>query len=161
MAIIKETNNSPAPLITQATPDYIIIVNDTDNYIGMKEEIKSISSEYEKQIEELKKENEELKKKLNSSRASKKRILKKLEKEENERYDLEEKYLHLNTCFKNLNKMYDDKTAKGLSKSNVRKEMQDLFDMGLKTDMEDWERDEGCKSQVKRLKFIYKKYNLK
>lgn len=158
MAIIKETNNSPAPLITQSTPDYIIIVNDKDNYIGMKEEIKSISAEYEKQIEELKKENEELNKKLkknlNSSRKSKKRILKKLEKEKDERHDL-------NTCFKNLKKMYDDKTSKGLSKSNVKKEMQDLFDMGLKTDMEDWEREEGCKSQVKRLKFIYKKYNLK
>ena len=61
MAIIKETNNSPSPLITQSTPDYIIIVNNNDNYIGIKEEIKSISTEYEKQIEELKKQNEELK----------------------------------------------------------------------------------------------------
>ena len=71
----------------------------------------------------------------------------------------------LNTSFKNLNKMYNDKTAKGLSKSNVRKEIQDLFDMGLKTDMEDWERDLVfmqnefvCKTKDGQL--INKKYDL-
>ena len=59
MARTPQKTNSAPVLKTQSTPDFLIIQND---YIGMKEENKILSAEYEKQIAELKKERDELKK---------------------------------------------------------------------------------------------------
>ena len=116
MARTPQKTNSAPVLKTQSTPDFLIIQND---YIGMKEENKILSAEYEKQIAQLKyvinnlkKENEELKDGFTKEEAS--------------------KFLEENEELKKENKKYEEAVVQSHQKYMKLKKEKDHFESIVK-----------------------------